>query len=281
MTVAFGGDPAIKSALRETLKAHAADGTLRFGATAWDGRSGTPLGVSTHGGDSSDYAARFGYPLALAGLLDPMTAHAGADRAVDAALAWVDRVAVGADLSPVPERIIDHLLDAMSADPLAVPYRAELRQLYRAEASGTPPGRRDWANLRDRIEQAAEAAPAGSDARTALTACATACWPIATSSSVLPTLFSVWIKDANRRPDPEFDEVMRARAHAMLDGIYRETQPQRDAGQHPDIPALFRASAPMMAAAFEAQLARANARYCDRAQAVPDIVLTQLAAAGT
>lgn len=279
MIIAFGGNSAVKSALLDRLKAHAANGTLRFGTTAWDGEGGTPLGVSTQGGDSLDYATRFGYPLALAGLLDPMTAHASADRAVDAALAWVDCVAVGADLSPVPERIVDHLLRQMDADRLAASYCGQLRQLYRAERSATPPRRRDWADLRNSIEQAVEAEPPGSDARIALIACATACWPLTTSSSVLPTLFSIWIKDAHRVPDPEFGEVVREQSHAMLDQIYRETQPQRDVGEAVDIPALFRARAPTLAAAFEGRLERANARYRDRARSVPDMVLAQLAAA--
>lgn len=277
MTRAFAGDPAIKADLLDRLKAFAADGMLRFGATAWDGQGGTPLKVSTQGGDSADYAARFGYPLALAGLLDPMTAYASPERAVEVALSWVVRVDIGADLSAVPERIVDHLLCAMQADRLAAPYHAELRRLYRNEVSGTPPARRDWADLRRRIEQASAAEPPSSDTRTALTACATACWPLVTSSSVLPTLFSVWIKDVHRQPDPDFDEAAREHAHAMLDEIYRETQPQRDAGQMVEIPALFRARAPALAAAFEGQLARANARYRDRAQAVPDMVLEHLA----
>lgn len=280
MTIAFKGDAAVKSALRDRLTAHVADGTLRFGTTAWDGQGGTPLGVSTRGGDSADYATHFGYPLALAGLLDPMTAYASPDRATDAALAWVDSVAVGADLSPVPERIVEQLLHAMQADRLATPFWFELQQLYRAERSATPPARRDWAALRAKIEQAVEAEPPSSDARTALTACATACWPLMTSSSVIPTLFSHWVRDVNRRPDPDFDEAVRERAHAMLDEIYHATQPQRDAGETVDIPARFRARAPMLAAAFEAQLERANARYRERARSVPDMVLRQLAAAG-
>lgn len=279
MTVAFGGDGAVKSALLDRLRRHAADATLLFGPTSWDGRAGTPIGVSTRGGDSADYAAQFGYPLALAGLLDPMTAYAGPDRAVDVALAWVERVPVGTDLSPVAERIVDHLLDAMDADGVGAPYRATLRRYYAAERSDTPPARRDWADLRARIERAVQDERPASDARTALVACAAACWPLATSGSVLPTLFALWVGDANRRPDPEFGEALRVRAHAVLETIYRETQPLRDAGAAVDIPARFRDREPTLAAAFEAQLARSNARHRDRAQSVPDVVLAHLAAA--
>lgn len=279
MTGAFAGDPAIKAALCARLESHAANGTLRFGPTAWDGSGGTPLGVSTRGGDSTDYAVSYGYPLALAGLLDPMTAHAAPDRAVDAALTWVACIDAGADLSEVPQRIVDHLLAAMHADRLAAPFRDELRRLHLHERAGKRLTRSDWAGLRSRIERALEAEPPSSDGRTALMACATACWPLTTSSSVLPTLISVWLNDVNRDPEPQFGEVLRQQAHATLDEIYRETQPQRDAGAHPDIPALFRARAPVLAAAFEAQLARNNARYLERARSVPDMVLTHLTAA--
>lgn len=281
MTGAFAGDPAVKAALLDRLHAHAADGTLRFGATAWDGRGGSPLGVSTQGGDCTDYAAQFGYPLALAGLLDPMTAHASPDRAVDTALSWVSCVEVGVDLSPVSERIVDHLLTAMDVDRLAPSYHVELSALYREEASDAPPARRTWSELRERIAHAAEAAAPRSDASTALTACATACWPLTTSSSILPTLISFWLKHGNRGIEAELDSAGRARAQAMLEVIYQESQPQRDAGQHVDIPARFRARAPLLAAAFEAQLARDRTDYLDRARTVPAMVLGHLAAIGS
>ena len=281
MTGAFAGDPAVKAALLDRLHAHAADGTLRFGATAWDGRGGSPLGVSTQGGDCFDYVAQFGYPLALAGLLDPMTAQDSPDRAVDTALSWVSCVEVGVDLSPVSEKIVGHLLTAMDVDRLAATYHVELSALHRAEASGAPPARRTWAELRERITHAAEAETPHSDVRTALTACATACWPLTTSSSVLPTLISFWLQDVNRRIEVEPDGAERVRAQAMLDVIYRESQPQREAGQHVDIPTLFRARAPLLAAAFEAQLERDRANYLDRARTVPAMVLGHLAATGS
>jgi hypothetical protein len=210
-----------------------------------------------------------------------MTAQASPDQAVDTALSWVSCVEVGTDLSPVPERIVGHLLTAMDVDQLAAPYQVELFALYRAEASGASLARRTWAELRERIAHAVEAEAPRSDARAALTACATACWPLTTSSSVLPTLISVWLQDVNRGIEAELDQAGRSRAQAMLDVIYRETQPQRDAGQPVDIPALFRARAPLLAASFEAQLARDNARYLDRVRTVPPMVLGHLGAIGS
>ena len=69
MTGAFGGNPAIKAALLTRLENHIANGTLRFGGTVWDGSGGSALGVSTEGGDSADYASRFGYPLPMDAIL--------------------------------------------------------------------------------------------------------------------------------------------------------------------------------------------------------------------
>jgi len=279
MTGAFGGDPAIKAALLARLESHVANGTLRFGGTAWDGSGGSPLGVSTEGGDSADYAARFGYPLAMAGLLDPLTAYAEPDHRATVALRWVECVAVGADLSPVPQRIVDHFLTAMGADRVAATAYAEVKALHRAEASGTAVRRGEWTAARRRIEAAAEAALPRSPERAALNICATACWPLRTSSSILSTLIAAWLQDVNREADPAFAEADRARAVAKLDEIYQQTQPLRDKGEAVDIPALFRTGEPALATAFEASLARMNARYLERTRSVPDIVLAYLAAA--
>ena len=279
MTGAFNGDPRIRSDLLDRLKAHAARGTLRFGATQWDGQGGSPLGVSVEGGDTADYAARFGYPLALAGVLDPMTALAAPDEAVDHALCWVSCVAPGADLSRVTVWIVEELLLAHGADRLAARYLEELRALYRAESDGQPPARRDWSALRGRIAAAVEDAPALSDTRAAFSACATACWPLRTSRSVLTTLIDAWVRDATRIADTGDAATDRAEALAMLAAIHAETQVLRDAGRDVDIPATFRARAPRLAAVFEARLAHANARYFARARTIPGIVLAQLARA--
>jgi len=279
MTRAFGGDPAIKAALLARLESHIANSTLRFGGTSWDGSGGSPLGVSTEGGDSADYATRFGYPLAIAGLLDPLTAYAVPGQRSTIALHWVKCVDVGADLSPIPQRIVDHFLIAMGAERLAASSYAEVQALHCAEASGVAMHRSEWTAARRRIEAVAEAALPQSPERTALNACATACWPLQTSSSILPTLILVWLHDANREADPAFGEFERKRAMAMLDEIYQQTQPMRDKGEAVDIPALFRMRDPVLAAGFEASLERANARYLDRARSAPGIVLAYLAAA--
>ena len=279
MTGAFRGDPAIKAALLARLESHIANSTLRFGGTSWDGSGGSPLGVSTEGGDSADYATRFGYPLAIAGLLDPLIAYAGPDDGGKVALRWVECVDVGADLSPIPQRIVDHFLTAMGAERLAASSYAQVQALHRAEASGVARHRGEWTATRRRIEAAEEAALPHSPERAALNACATACWPLQTSSSILSTLIAAWLQEVNREADPAFGEVERQRAMAMLDEIYQQTQPMRDKGEAVDIPAMFRMRDPILAAGFEASLERANARYLDRARSAPGIVLAYLASA--
>ncbi|MGO1304872.1 MAG: hypothetical protein ACTMKV_08830, partial [Sphingomonas parapaucimobilis] len=228
---------------------------------------------------SADYATRFGYPLAIAGLLDPLTAYAVPGQRSTIALHWVKCVDVGADLSPIPQRIVDHFLIAMGAERLAASSYAEVQALHCAEASGVAMHRSEWTAARRRIEAVAEAALPQSPERTALNACATACWPLQTSSSILSTLISAWLHDVNREAYPAFGEFERKRAMAMLDEIYQQTQPMRDKGEAVDIPALFRTRDPILAAGFEASLERANARYLDRAQSVPGIVLAHLATA--
>jgi len=275
---AFRGDPAIKEDLLARLHHHAKNGTLMFGATHWDGRGGSPLGVSIQGDDRAEYAERFGYPLALAGLLDPLMALAATDAAVGHSLRWVSCVEPGADLSSVLIRIVDGLLREMGVDRLAAPYHSALLDLYRREASGDPPGRRGWSELRAAIERSEAAEEPGSDARAALAACATACWPLRTSMSVLSTLVAAWVQDATRTSDPAFSDTVQAQAHAMLDEIRRETQAQRDAGEVVNIPALFRSRAPDLAAAFEARLKQNNARYAERAHRAPGFVLDLIAA---
>ncbi len=279
MTGAFGGNPAIKAALLTRLENHIANGTLRFGGTVWDGSGGSALGVSTEGGDSADYASRFGYPLPMAGLLDPLTAYAGSDSGGDAALRWVECVEVGADLSRVPQRIVDHFLTDMGVERLAASSYADVRALHRAEASGVVMHRSEWTAIRRRIEAAVETTLPHSHERAALNACATACWPLQTSSSILSTLIAAWLQGVNREADPAFGELKNKRAMATLDEIYQQTQPMREKGEAVDIPALFRMRDPILAAGFEASLERANARYLDRAQSVPGIVLAHLATA--
>lgn len=275
---AFRDDPAVKADLLARLRRHADNGTLIFGATQWDGQGGSPLGVSVKGGDSADYVVLYGYPLALAGLLDPLMAWAVPEDAVDHTLQWVSRVAPGNDLSAVPEAILDHLLVDMGADRLAEPNYSELRGLHRREASDDPPARRCWSRLRGAIERAEAAAAPGSDTRAALNACAIACWPLRTSASVLATLVGGWAQDATRMPDPDFTEADHKRATKILERIYQETQPLRDAGEAVHIPTLFRSREPALAADFEAWLGRNNARFFARAHKAPGLVIDLIAA---
>lgn len=278
MTIAFHGDPALKAALQDRLHRHAAAGTLVFGPTRWDGRSGTPMGVSAESEDSADYAQRFGYPLALAALLDTMTACAAPDQAVRDAQAWVGIVEPGADLSPVAWRIAHNFLVLLGADELAAPHFVLLRDMHQRDTADSPVTRKEWTSLRTLIEDAANHR-AGESAY-AISACAAACWPLRMSRSVLVELADRWRRAAARVPNPDFDDGDRDQAKAVLNALWGETQTARDAGEMVHIPTLFRAREPRLAALFEADLERSNALFRRRSEAVPSLVLRHLAGTG-
>jgi hypothetical protein len=278
VTTAFHGDPAVKAELLDRLRRHAAADTLVFGPTRWDGRSGTPMGVSAETEDSADYAQRFGYPLPLAALLDTMTACAAPDRAVRATLAWVEMVEPGADLAPVPWRIARNLLVLLKADQLAEAHFLLLCDMHRRDIADTSVPRREWAAVRGLIEEAASHRE--SEAASATSACATACWSLRTSRSVLVELIDRWCRAPTRLPNPDFADVDRVRAGVVLDALWTETQPARDRGETVHIPTLFRAREPRIAALFEADLERSNRLVRSRSEAVPGLVLPHLAGPG-
>ncbi|WP_342659066.1 hypothetical protein NPJ82_16595 (plasmid) [Sphingomonas sp. NY01] len=278
MTPAFHGDAAVQSAVIELLKGHAAAGTLSFGATRWDGTGGSTLGIAAESEDSGDYATRFGYPLALAGLLDPIVAvnHAGA---LDTAIAWHEHVLPGSDLSGVPATLLTDLLERLGAGASAPDYFAIVIDMHRNEARGDTASRTAWSRLREEIE--ARATAAENATRIALNACTLACWPLATSRSVLVGLVHAFAAATNGAPSPDFDEDDRCTANAILQVLWDETQPQRDAGDPVHLPTLFRARHPDLSSRFEADLARSNAYRAARAAQAQQLVLTHLAAAGT
>ncbi len=276
MTPAFHGDAAMRSDVVARLRRHAASGTLSFGATRWDGAGGSTLGVAAESEDSGDYAARFGYPLALAGLLDPIVAS-NYDGALETAIAWHDRVRPGSDLSNVPIAILTEVLDRLGASVSAADYRKIVIDMHRGEACGDTASRTSWSRLRMEIEAHAEAAQ--EPARTALQACALACWPLATSRSLLTGLIHAFTAATPGAPD--FDENDRRSANAILQGLWDETQAQRDAGDPVHLPTLFRARHPDLSGRFEADLAHTNATRAARAAQAQHLVLTHLTAAGT
>ncbi len=276
MIRAFHGDPAIRSDVIARLERHADAGTLSFGASHWDGTSGTPLGVAAESAAIEDYAARFGYPLALAGLLDPIAASVPAS-ACDTAIAWHRCVRPGTDLSDVPLRILIDLLERLGAPDLAPRRFAVVVAQHRREAAGYIADRATWTPLRTAIET--EEAAADDAIRAALGACALACWPLATSRSVLVGLIHAWATAIPVVPDPDFDAVQKQAADAALHALWEETQPQRDFGDAVHLPDLFRTRHPDLARRFEANLASTNAAYAARATQLPTMVLAHLAAA--
>lgn len=274
MTSAFHGDPALKAEVLHRLRQHAAAGTLVPGPTLWDGTRGSPMGVSAHSEDSAVYAALFGFPLPLAGLLDPITAD-DARRCAAVAIEWSDCVAPGADLSAVPLAIVQDVLEQLDAPRLAADHYGRVVALHRRPDATAA----EWRRLRTAIEDAAGRSEG--DGRTALNACAIASWPLATSRSVLVELMAAWRTGARPPADPDWDESDTAHAHERLEMLWNETAPQRDAGQPVDLPALFRQRDPDLAARFEANLARVNAAHLDRVGQGQALVLRHLATAGS
>jgi hypothetical protein len=277
VTTAFHGDHALKAEVLARLRAHAAAGTLVFGATRWDGRSGTPMGVSVRSENSADYAERLGYPLALAAILDRVTACVAPDRAIGYALEWVEAVEPGTDLSAVSWRIADALLVLLKADRLAAPHYRRLRDMHARHTAKPSVSRAEWANLRDIIET--DGKRRRSEAVIAVDACAAACWPLDTSRSVLIELIDRWRRAPAKLPNPNFTDAERRRAGAVLEELWAETMAARDAGEAVHIPTLFRARAPRLAALFEADLERGNTLFRIRSEAVPPLVLRHLAEA--
>ncbi|WP_298089334.1 hypothetical protein [uncultured Sphingomonas sp.] len=272
MTTAFHGDPWIKSDLHARLRRHAAAGTLVFGATRWDGVSGSPLGVSAESDDCADYAARFGYPLALTPLLDMMTAYIAPERALADTLAWVETVSPGADLSWVPLGIAEEMLVRMGAADHAPSRHAAVLDLQRRDMAGETITRADWTALRREMEAATDDAH-GPEA-VALRACAMACWPLRTSRSVVASLVQMWQTGAP--PSPDFSVADRIQAEETLHAIIAEMRPRRE-----DIPGLFRDRDPDLSRRYEAELRRVNLIAEQRIAALPPLILHHLAAAGT
>ncbi|MGP7797008.1 hypothetical protein [Sphingomonas sp. CLY1604] len=279
MTGAFRGDAAIKADLLARLRAHAAAGTLLFGATRWDGERGSPLGVSAESEDSADYAARFGYPLALAALLDPMIECSDPARAWEHTLTWVVRVSPGEDLSVVPVRIVEDMLIRIGSVEHAPALHAAILDLHHRELAGETLTRADWTQARGEIEAAADGMEDAAGA-VALRACAAACWPLRTSRSVLTEITALWRTGAGAVRPTIITSTDKIRAEAILQSIVAAVAPRRAAGEYVDIPKLFRARDPGLSARYEADLRRTNALALERMQALPGIVLGHLTAAG-
>lgn len=276
---AWQGDPALRADTLARIDRHIASGTLKAGATFWDGTAGSPLGVSAESDDIGVYAARFDIPIALAGLLDPLAArfHEPAE-AQHFARAWTLAIRPGADLSLVPTRLVLDLLDAPETRGVAPEIAAPLEALHRRELAGEAVGRREWAPLRAMILKASDQ-PGSLSRERLLRLCEALCWSAFSSRSILAEGVRNWCYFTDIEPDPDWSEADHRRAWAMLERLAEEQAGNVEAGLWVDYPSLFAAEDASLAQRFEANLRRVNAKGPKRRDALVRMLFSRIAEA--
>lgn len=276
MSVAFHGDAALQDRLVARLAQHIADDTLTIGETRWDGHGGSPLGVLTHDTSIDALATLTGYPLALAGLLDPLAAHIGnPDTARPFCTAWLAGPAPGDDLSAVPARIAIDLLDRLDPAPVAAALVAGVRELHRRSAAGDTVARTEWSACRTAILTLGDTG-LGDAARATIDLLDAAAWPARDSRSILATMIAAWCRLAEFDPIDDWTAADEDRAQAMLQGLWDENRDRRDAGEHIPYPTLFAERDPVLARRFEANLEKVNHRQQARVEAAAALVLARM-----
>lgn len=276
VTGAFGGEYSIKADLLAKFDRHIAAGTMRFGPSAGDDSAGqTPLVIATGDTDPDAFVAAYGYPPALAALLDPLAAMLDErEGAIAFVRDWVALVEPGTDLSSVPSAIVLDLLDAPETRGLAPGLVAPLVRLHQRERAGESVPRGEWAICRQPIVAAADM-PQPGRMRGLLDLCEAACWSARSSRSILLTMGARWCDLGEFVADPSWPDEDREAARGMFRALWEE---HCSDGRSANIPALFNAQAPDLARRFEANLDRVNAGRGDRVKQLVAIVLTHLGA---
>ncbi|MEH3120727.1 MAG: hypothetical protein PGN16_01915 [Sphingomonas phyllosphaerae] len=279
---AFHGDPAIQAALLTRIDQALATNALSFGVTRWDAATvqGSALGISVEGTNAEHYAERFGYPLALASLLDPLAERmAGEPIAAGAFIRrWVADVAPGAPLGRAAARLLLWMLETpdvgMDDDPLG---RTSIA-LHRQWLTDDPPSPKDWFALREQILDAE--VPLHDFRRKArLALCEAASWPVDQGGSVLVEAMRYWLDFAALEPDADWSDEDERQKEATLAQLWNEQSDARAAGQPVSYPDLFAAVAPDLETRFRAHLTRTTARLPRRAALLGEQCLTLLGAA--
>lgn len=279
MSIAFHGDAALQARLVAQLERHRADGTLTIGETRWDGDRGSPLGVLTHDTSIASLATLTGYPLALAGLLDPVAAIIRApDAAGRFAREWLSAPAAGADLAAVPGLIVLDLLDQLPPDLVDIAVVAQVAGLHRAALAGDCVPRAQWTACRQAIMEQDDLED--DEARSAaLDMIEAAAWPTRGSRSVLATMIMAWCRLAEYEDQSDWTAADEARAQAMLRSLWDEHRERREAGDVISYPTLFAERDPTLASRFEANLNQANRRYLARVDMATTLVIDRIASA--
>jgi hypothetical protein len=161
--VAFNGDPAVKALALTRLRSHIAQGTFRYNP-AWSDLGGSSLGCVIEGSEPEKYAEMIGYPLPLVMILDRLVndLKGGIEVAAEFAEAWLERAAVGADLSTIVTRTLIFILE----DPILVGQskrsdavercRQTVLDLHRRSLAGEDVARQEWRRARSASLEASD-----------------------------------------------------------------------------------------------------------------------------
>ena len=178
--------------------------------------------------------------------------------ALEAARNWLAVVPVGAQLSQSPTRLVAWLLERIALasrveerSPALWGLLQEVLQAHSRQAEAGSVTRKEWAALRNRAGTLAQSTESG-DLGWAFDAIEAAAWDPASSRVILTELANVFCQQRSQTALAEWgwtrDEADRI--HAVLQGIFDETQPQRDSGEDVDIPSIFNQREPVMEARY-------------------------------
>lgn len=252
MSGAFHGDAGLKRKLLDRLTRHRDAGTLTFRGPVWDGTGGSPLGVSIRGTDIDVYASSYGYPPALAAILDLLAGFSDPDSA-GFAIGWVAAVRPGADLARIPALLAIELLahPVLSNAPRAIV--AELTALHQADADATPAPRERWRAVRGALAApSADGLPPHADGLLE-----TLGWPAAARSTLVGATTGL-PRLAAAMPRPEWPHAHERRAIAILHDLREEAAADIAAGAIIDYRARLTARDPALAAGFFTNLEATN-----------------------
>ncbi|MEG3092177.1 hypothetical protein [Sphingomonas sp. PB1R3] len=252
MTPAFHGDPAVKSGMLEDSEPPA---------------------------DAEALATRAGLPIPVAALLLALTERvrtlADGEPFLHAAL---KAIPVGADLSRVANGAALVLLDApeLAHGPgPAVALLGDMRALHRRSHDGDVPDRTSWKTVRAAV---LALPPAGDrQERSATLMCEAACWPADNGQSTLPAILRRWVDLAEIEATPDWSAEDDRRSQAVLERLWEEAAPAREAGEVVRYPALFLAAKPDLCRRYEAHLTYTNRRVGERAREFAAVLLRMLA----
>lgn len=276
MSIAFHGDATLQDRMVAQLARHRADGSLTIGETRWDGRGGSPLGVLTHDTSIDTLATLSGYPLALAGLFDPLAdLIRDADAAFHFCTAWLAGPEAGANLSTVPASIAIDLLDLLDPALVVGTPIADVRALHRRTAAGDDVSRAEWSACRTAMIAIGDA-KGGNVPRPALDLLEAAAWPARDSRSSIATMVAAWCNLAEFDDSDDWTAADEEHAQAMLRQLWDENSDRREAGAAISYPTLFAQRDAALAERFEANLDHVNRRYQLRIGNATTLVLARL-----